>query len=261
MAAVGQGQTYILARSTQWSKTLFRVLFLDSNAVVTQTIQLEPVLPAYTSVAIGHFAGAPGIDVAVMVKGHLRILRYLWNGTKKTSLALGIPPSGLSEIVGIGDFDGDHRNEVVLQNPATRHLGCIELQPEGTSEYFPLINDIPNSTYTQIAGVCDVDSDGWTDIVYEDPTNQHFKYGYFYQNTLLSYSYNDFDPSVDQPYHWPYLGFADIDGDGYADAFTRPPVPLYRRVWKMYGIIRLENDVVSGLVNGYKHWDYLAVGK
>ncbi|HEY0867832.1 MAG TPA: VCBS repeat-containing protein [Fimbriimonas sp.] len=261
--AIAQPDVVILAKSPETStKTIYRAVFMDSTAAIYDAVHLQRV-PVFTSATIGQLKGAIGIDLALMSEGSLILRRYYGNGELFQEFNLGVPANGLTEVKGIGDFDVDGIPEVVLYDPSTEALGGYEVEADGTATFVPVVNNMPDPVYTRVLAICDLDKDGQTDIVYENPANQNFRYGYTQWGEVTSYSWAtcDPDPHPEDParnFNSRILAFVHVDGDAYADVLTNPAAPRVKRVWTMEGIFPQSRLEVGGLLGGYRKWDFLA---
>ena len=119
------------------------------------------------------------------------------------------------EIVGVGDFDGDGKSDVILRNKATgQDIGWLmNGLTVSSSAFMPTIAD----TNWEIKGVGDFDGDGKADVVLRNKsTGQDI--GWLMNGLTVSAS--AFLPTI-ADMNWDIKGAGDFDGDGKADIILR----------------------------------------
>jgi hypothetical protein len=130
---------------------------------------------------------------------------WLMNGSAHTAPA--VAAAGGFTVVGVGDFDGDTRADLLLRNSSTGEIRMWMMN--GSIRVADAIVGNPGLTY-DVAGVGDFDGDGKSDILLHDSTGLIGLWkmsgpaitGGSYVGTVPGYS---------------VLGVADFNGDGKAD--------------------------------------------
>ena len=155
-------------------------------------------------------------------------------------VAAGVPLAW--QIVGVGDFDGDGKSDLLWRNTQTGDV-AIWLMNGATVRSAPLVSQgIPLAW--QIATVADLDGDGKSDLIW-----RHTQTGDV-AAWLLDGATVQQAPLVSSgvPLSWQIAGAGDLDGDGKADLLWRQVLSGDLAVWLMDGkAIRQSAVVASGV--------------
>src|SRR5256886_225265 len=119
------------------------------------------------------------------------------------------------QVQGIGDFDGDGRDDVLWRNRATGE-NYIWLMNGWTIASGGLIRTVADQAW-QVKGIGDFDGDGKADILWRNSsTGENYLYA---MNGLTIASEGYLRTVADQA--WQVKGIGDFDGDGKADILWR----------------------------------------
>src|SRR3989475_5012538 len=176
--------------------------------------------PAWQIVGTGDFDGDGKADIlwrnAVTGQNYI----YLMNGltiASEGSVNVVDPVSGW-QVQGIGDFDGDGRDDVLWRNLATGE-NYIWLMNGWTIASGGLIRTVADQAW-QVKGIGDFDGDGKADILWRNSSTGE---NYLYVMNGLSIASEGYLRTVaDQA--WQVKGIGDFDGDGKADILWRNTV-------------------------------------
>ncbi|KQY49338.1 hypothetical protein ASD14_14850 [Lysobacter sp. Root494] len=146
---------------------------------------------------------------------------WLWSRTHPTLFRiLGARYEGWS-IAGTGDFNGDHRADIVWRN---RQNGANELWRSSNRSNAQALTGITNLDW-QIAGVGDFDADGFSDLLWRNVVAG--------TNALwprASYASRRNITPLAPP--WKVAGIGDFDGDRKDDILWRNPATGANVIWK-----------------------------
>jgi len=224
------------------------------------------------SFAVGKLAGSTGYDVATITnnattgKGNVNINRYGPLNNYISTVALGHTPVGYSRIIGLGDFDGDSKLEVVVLNPThgSRGLYLLELQTDNTVVTTTIHLDpaVSFGTYEPGLGVSDMEADGDTDLVVQDPTTRLIKFLPFAGVTpSASLSTATLDPATfGQTSTFVADSVIDLNASGVGDLLFRPDsaVQSGKTLWFLNLNLQKSGGAVKYLTGATQ---VLAVGK
>jgi hypothetical protein len=159
------------------------------------------------------------------------------------------------QVAGIGDFDGDGKDDVLWRNSTTgeNYLYPMNgLAIQGSEGYLRTVA----AQAWQVAGTGDFDGDGKADILWRNSsTGQNYIYpmnGPVIQGTE-GYLRTVADTS------WQVKGVADFDGDGRADILWRNSVSGENYLYPMNGTTILPSEAYLRTVNNLA-WQIAAVG-
>ena len=156
------------------------------------------------------------------------------------------PPTNQWRAVGTGDFDGDGKSDILLQNGADGscfvwQMNGLTFKPDG----FGYVGWTPPTNQWRAVGTGDFDSDGKSDILLQDGATGDC---YVWEMDGLTFKpdgvgYVGWRPPSNQ---WRAVGTGDFDGDGKSDILLQDGQTGDCFVWEMNGLSLKENG--SGAV-------------
>ena len=156
-------------------------------------------------------------------------------------LGRGVPTDW--KIVGIADFNGDGKKDLLWQNNMTGDVTVWYMNgPLYTGKWDYLGKAIP--TQWKIVGIADLDGDGKKDLIWQNTTNGDVSYWFMDGIKLIGSGY------IARAIHtdWKIVGSADLNGDGKNDMIWHNSTTGDVSVWYMNGTDYTGN------------WSYIARG-
>ncbi|PYX50222.1 MAG: hypothetical protein DMG76_35290 [Acidobacteria bacterium] len=121
------------------------------------------------------------------------------------------------QVVGVGDFDGDGKADILWRNSATGENYIYFMDGTAIKPTEGFIRTVADQNW-QVAGVGDFDGDGKADILWRNSaTGQNYLYP---MNGLAIKGTEGYLRTVADP-HWQVAGVGDFDGDGKTDVLWR----------------------------------------
>ena len=226
----GDGMADVLWRNSSTEEVY---LWLMNGTTITSQGIAGNVTPssAWVIQGVGDFNGDGKADILWRNSTTGEVYIWLMNGTTIASQGdLGIvsPSSGWS-ILGVGDFNGDGKADILWQNTTTGEvyiwlMNGISIRSQGTPGTVS-----PSSGWT-IAGVGDFDGSGTSDILWRNSTSGEV-YIWLMSGTTIA---NQGTPGTVSS-AWSIKGVGDYNGDGNADIlWQNSSGEVY--VWEMNGL-------------------------
>ncbi len=226
----GDGMADVLWRNSSTEEVY---LWLMNGTTITSQGIAGNVTPssAWVIQGVGDFNGDGKADILWRNSTTGEVYIWLMNGTTIASQGdLGIvsPSSGWS-ILGVGDFNGDGKADILWQNTTTGEvyiwlMNGISIGSQGTPGTVS-----PSSGWT-IAGVGDFDGSGTSDILWRNSTSGEV-YIWLMSGTTIA---NQGTPGTVSS-AWSIKGVGDYNGDGNADIlWQNSSGEVY--VWEMNGL-------------------------
>ena len=185
----------------------------------------------YTLVGTGDF-GLAGAGITTLVfqsQSTNQIIFWYTGGTNDATITGGdyvnVTPAAGWKLVGIGDFNGDGKSDLVVQNQITYQIAIYFMsgpyyQGGVLLPYNPPIG-------WKVAGVGDFNGDGQTDIAFQIQNTGQIALWYMNGTT---YTTGLVMPTV-APAGWKVVAIGDYNGDGVADLVFQSPTSNQGMVW------------------------------
>jgi len=207
-------------------------------------------------VASADFNGDGRADVLWRNQGSGQNYLYPMNGTQV------LPTEGFLRtvaqlewsIVGVGDFDGDGKADVLWRNTRTGQ-NYIYFMNEKTIVAEGFLRTVPDQGW-RVAGIGDLDGDGRDDIVWR---HQSTGETYLYPMAGLSIKPTEGFVRTVSDLAWRIAGVADLDGDGKADILWRNSSTGQNYLYPMNGKTILSTEGFLRTVAD-QSWQIAAVG-
>jgi streptogramin lyase len=214
----GDGRSDVLWRNAATGENYLYPM--DGTTILPGEGYLRTVTDLDWQVAgIGDFDGDGKSDILWRNRSSGQNYVYFLNGTtiKPTEGFIRAVPDQNWQVAGIGDFDGDGRDDILWRNPVTgeNYLyfmdGLIIKPSEG------YLRTVPDPAW-QIVGVGDFDGDGKADVLWRNGVSGQ---NYVYPMDGTSIKANEGFVRTVADTSWQVKGVGDFDGDGKADIVWR----------------------------------------
>ncbi len=147
------------------------------------------------------------------------------------------------EIKGVGDIDGDGKADLVWQHRTGGWLAAWLMNGANViSTRMLSIGQIPDLDW-QIAGVGDVDGDGYADLLWQHQTGGWLAVWYMRGTDAVLTQMLSVDRTADT--NWHIRGVGDVDGDGHADIIWQNDATGGLGVWTLNGSEVLSQRALS----------------
>jgi len=192
----------------------------------------------FAVVGVGSFSNTGVTTLVLQSRTTNQIALWYATGTNSATIDGGnlvnmAPPAGW-KVVGVGDFNGDQRSDLVFQNQTTGLLALWYmngyLYQDGNS-----LDVVPLAGW-QVVGVGDFNKDGFPDIAFQDQTTGKIALWYMHGKTYVGGTVLPNTPAAG----WKVVGVGDYNGDGSADLLFQNQTTNQAIVWY------LQNGVYSG---------------
>jgi chitodextrinase len=225
----GDGKADILWRNITSGGNL---IWLMNGAAVLGQAAVNPVTDLSWSVAgVGDFDGDGKTDILWVNNTTGAAMIWLMNGG--ATAAGAVPFATVADlnwgIVGVGDFDGDGKADILLRNRATGD-NLLWVMNGTTITSTVSVSPMPDLTWT-VAGTGDFDGDGKADILWRNTTTGQDAIWFMNAATIVS------GPLITTTLDlgWSIAGTGDFDGDGKADILWRNAANGQDAIWLMNG--------------------------
>lgn len=142
------------------------------------------------------------------------------------------------KVVGVGDFNGDGKPDLVWQHDTLGWL-AVWLMNNATLIAGLDMSPIQVDAEWKIAGVGDLNADGKSDLIWRHSTSGTL--GAWLMNGVTRTQYVPLDPGVVDDFDWQIAGVTDVNGDGTPDLVWHHLTRGWVAVWHMNGAARVGN--------------------
>lgn len=197
-------------------------------------VMLEPIGGTPVPRISGDFNVDGKIDLVWQNRRTGMLLTWFMNGTTmvgSSALGLGSVSDTNWKIVGLGDFNGDGRPDLLWQHQVTR-LTTVWLM-NGTAFLGPglLSLNVVNDSNWEIRAVGDMNNDGWPDIIWQQKAT-----GVAIVWIMRGLTFVEGRPlATVTDKNWKIVGTGDFDGDGHRDLVWQHDVTGLLSIWRMDG--------------------------
>jgi hypothetical protein len=183
----------------------------------------------YTLVGVGDFRGDGTPTLVLQSRTTNQIAFWYTSGANRATISGGdyvnvMPPAGW-KVVGIGDFNGDGKSDIVFQNQTTNQIAIWFMNgPQWTGGvYLPFT---PPAGW-QVVGAGDFNADNFTDLVFQNQSTGQIALWYMNGTTYVDGSILTTVPASG----WKVVGVGDYNGDGSADLLFQNQTSNQAAVW------------------------------
>jgi hypothetical protein len=174
---------------------------------------------------------------------------WLMNGTTKAVGAYTESAGTNWHVVGIGDFDGDGKADVLWRDPTTGQNAMWLMN--GTTKAVGVIIESAGTQW-DVAGVGDFDGDGKADIIWRNHNTGENSMWLMNGTTKRMGTY-----IASAALHWKVVAIGDFDGDGKADILWRDSSTGQNAMWLMNGATKTVDAIIESAATS---WDVAGVG-
>ncbi|MCW3095462.1 MAG: hypothetical protein JWL77_1080 [Chthonomonadaceae bacterium] len=186
-------------------------------------------LSDYTLIGTGDFSGDGKTTLVFQSRKTNQIVFWDTSGTDLAAISSSpivdtTPVSGW-KVVGIGDFNGDGKSDLVFQNQTTNaialwYMNGSHVQSGDSLAYIPPVG-------WKVVGVGDFNADGASDLVFQDQATGKIAIWFMFGKNYL-----DGIVLTTIPFsNWKAVGVGDYNGDGYADLLFQNQTTNQGVVW------------------------------
>jgi len=235
------GHTDLLLQNAKTGQIAFW-LMNGSHRIRGTDFFLDPSVN-YALVGVGNFAGDNTSTLVLQNRGDDTIAFWTVGGADNATITGGAyvspRPSAGWKVVGVADFNGDGRSDLVFQNRTTNQISIWFMN--GPNYAGGLILPYTPPTGWQVAGVGDLNADGFPDLVFQNQSTGQialwFMHGSAYSDGIVM--------STLPAAGWKIVGVGDYNGDGYADLLFQNHATNQAAVWYLRGSKYLGGDLIN----------------
>jgi len=167
---------------------------------------------------------------------------------------IGAVPSSDWIILGVGDFDGDGKADILWRNTVTGDINVWFLDGTTIKPTSRNITNI-NPALWQLAGIGDLNGDGRSDVVWRNTATGDVYVWLMNGTTWMAGS----GRVANAPLEWQILGVGDLDGDGKDDLLWENMRTGAVNAWLMNGAsMRVGSGNITTL--SPTRWGYAGMG-
>ncbi len=217
-------------------------------------------------VAVSDFDGDGRADILWQDQQNLTMTLWLMSGRQVLSASgeLSMQPrfNSMWEFIGAGDFNGDHKSDILWRNMRNGHITAWFMRGreviDGNGEEFLSSGLIsvqePLGSTWQIYSIADYSGDGLSDILWYDDENGLIRIWYMHGRSVsVSNSYWNLG------YDWHLQAVGDYNGDGVNDLLARDVTDNSLYIMSLYGDTALPSTQLLEGVDGVRStWEIYA---
>jgi hypothetical protein len=197
----------------------------------------------YALVGAGDFSGNGSTTLVLQSRTTNQIAFWYTSGANNATISGGnflntTPPAGW-KVVGVGDFNGDGKSDLVFQNQATNQV-AIWFMNGYLYQGGVLLPFTPPAGWT-VAGVGDFNADGFPDLAFQNQTTGQIALWYMNGATYVGGTVLTTVPASG----WKVVGVGDYNGDGSADLLFQNQTSNQAAVWYLTNGSFAGGDVLS----------------
>jgi hypothetical protein len=183
----------------------------------------------YALVGAGDFSGNGATTLVLQSRITNQVAFWYTSGVNNATIPGGhfvnvIPDAGW-KVVGVGDFNGDGKSDLVLQNQTTNQV-AIWFMNGANYAGGVLMPFTPPAGWT-VAGVGDFNVDGFSDIAFQNQATGQIALWYMNGPTYVGGTVLTTVPASG----WKVVGVGDYNGDGSADLLFQNQTSNQAAVW------------------------------
>jgi hypothetical protein len=183
----------------------------------------------YALVGVGDFSGNGATTLVLQNRTTNQIAFWYTSGTNNAVIPGGsfvntTPPTGW-KVVSVGEFNGDGKSDLVLQNQTTNQIAFWFMN--GSLYLGGVLMPFTPPAGWAIAGAGDLNLDGWTDLVFQNQATGQIALWYMNGTTYVGGSVLTTVPASG----WKVVGVGDYNGDGFADLLFQSQTSNQAAVW------------------------------
>jgi hypothetical protein len=197
----------------------------------------------FALVGVGDFSGLGTNTLVLQSRTTNQIALWYATGTNAATISGGnlvnmTPPAGW-KVVGVGDFNGDGKSDLVFQNQTSGVLALWYmngyLYQDGNS-----LDIVPLAGW-QVVGVGDFNRDGFPDIAFQNQTTGKIALWYMHGKSYAGGTVVPSTPAMG----WKVVGVGDYNGDGSADLLFQNQTTNQAIVWYLQGGVYVGGSALS----------------
>jgi hypothetical protein len=197
----------------------------------------------YALVGVGDFSGNGATTLVLQSRTTNQIAFWYTSGTNNATIPGGnflntTPPVGW-KVVGVGDFNGDGKSDLVLQNQTTNQVALWFMN--GANYAGGVLMPFTPPTGWTVAGVGDFNTDGFPDIAFQNQNTSQIALWYMNGSTYVGGTVLTTVPASG----WKVVGVGDYNGDGSADLLFQNQTSNQAAVWYLKNGAFAGGDVLS----------------
>jgi len=183
----------------------------------------------YALLGVGDFSANGNNTLVLQSSLTNKIALWYTSGTNNATISGGnfvdATPDAAYKVVGIGDFNGDGKSDLVLQNQTTGQIAVWFL--DGSHRYGGvLLSAVPSAGWS-VVGTGDFNKDGFTDLVFQNQTTGQIALWYLNGTTYVGGTVLAAVPGAG----YQVVGVGDYNGDGSADLLFQNQTTGQGVVW------------------------------
>ena len=197
----------------------------------------------YALVGTGDFRGDGVIALVLQSRSANRIALWYTGGADHAAITGGdyvsvTAPFGWT-LVGVGDFNGDGKSDLVFQNQTTNQVAFWFMSgPVFQGGVLMPFTPLPG---WKIAGTGDIDGDGFTDLIFQNQSTGQIALWYMHGTTYVGGTVMTTIPAPG----WKVVGVGDYNGDGNADLLFQSQAGSQAAVWYLKNGVFAGGDLLS----------------